>query len=106
MRKDKAWLMRGVNSVSGTGAFPVGSAASNGVANLRILSSGLACGRTIHLIVKFPENREINREFLRIRGHFGLPGAISRSYFNALQANSLRPKEQGIFSREQGIHAS
>jgi hypothetical protein len=102
MRKDKAWLMRGLE----TERFPVRSTASNGVAKIRILSSVLASGRTIHLILKFPENREFNREFLRIRGHFGLPGAISRSHFNALQANSLRPKEQGIFSREQGIHSS
>jgi hypothetical protein len=58
------------------------------------------------VILKFPENREINREFLRIRGKNGVFGRFrvnSRSNFSALQANSLSQKEQGIFLQEQGI---
>ena len=49
-------------------------------------------------ILKFPENREFNREFFG----FSADSAL-RSNFNALRPNSLRAPEQGIFSPEQGI---
>jgi hypothetical protein len=81
---------------------------------------------------KFPENRNLtgNFENFRLIPRFQspIPAVISIRYwqipcysqnrkfprnFNALQANSLRRKEQGIFrqeqgifSREQGIHSS
>src|ERR1700730_9763264 len=73
-------------------------------------------------ILKFPQNREFNREFLRIRGFCGLTASISPVIskplrqipsarantgiffrdFNMLEANSLRWVEQGIFCMEQG----
>ena len=78
------------------------------------------------LILKFPENREFNREFSGFSAESDLPGVNSRSHFNglqvnslifakvgrfgskvnALQANSLSWAEQGIFSTEQGIYPS
>jgi hypothetical protein len=93
-------------------------------AKIRIMSNGLAGGGNVRpRSLKFPENREFNREFLRIRWFFGLAGANSLSHFNALSENSLSArenqefvrnfnrlhgnslflKEQGIFRKEQGI---
>src|ERR1700730_2655294 len=54
-------------------------------------------------MLKFPENREFNREFLRIRGHFGLPGANFISYFNGLSANSLLCAKPGFLSQFQYV---
>jgi hypothetical protein len=54
-------------------------------------------------MLKFPENREFNREFLRIRGHSGLPGANFISYFNGLSANSLLCAKPGFLSQFQCV---
>jgi hypothetical protein len=72
-------------------------------------------------ILEFPETRENNREFCKIplirRVRAPIPAVIPMRCrqipcfpqerkllrnFNALQANSLFPKEQGIFSRGTG----
>jgi hypothetical protein len=99
------------------------SEADPSVSEIRILSSGLAVKEGSASILKFPENREFNREFFGFAPDSALPNAKSGRDFNALQANSLRsaktgdliaismrcrpnsliPKEQGIFSQEQGI---
>jgi hypothetical protein len=40
------------------------------------------------MTLKFPENREFNREFFGFPADSAFPGADSRSDFNALQPNS------------------
>jgi hypothetical protein len=55
------------------------------------------------LILKFPENREFNREFSGIRGQFGALGANSRSHFNVLSANSLLSRKQRILEQFQCV---
>jgi hypothetical protein len=55
------------------------------------------------LMLKFPENREFNREFLRIRDHFSLAGTNFISYFNGLSANSLLCAKPGFLSQFQCV---
>jgi hypothetical protein len=55
------------------------------------------------LTIKFPENREFNREFSRIRGQFGALGVNSRSHFNVLSANSLLSRKQRILEQFQCV---
>jgi hypothetical protein len=54
-------------------------------------------------MLKFPENREFNREFLRIRDHFSLAGTNFISYFNGLSANSLLCAKPGFLSQFQCV---
>jgi hypothetical protein len=49
------------------------------------------------LVLKFPENREFNREFSGFSVDSRLPNANSRRDFNALQPNSLRFAKPGNF---------
>jgi hypothetical protein len=52
-----------------------------------------------------PENREFNREFCKILGENADSSRFyvnSPSNFNALQVNSLRLEEQGIFLTRTG----
>jgi hypothetical protein len=51
------------------------------------------------LILKFPQNREFNREFFRIRGFFGPYGGNSSCHFNALSGNSMRCTKTADFCR-------
>src|SRR5262249_25218533 len=72
-----------------------------GEPSCRSSSSGGPC-------VKFPDNREWNREFLETSPDFGLSGGFesrSRSRFNSLP-KSLFLRKQGISAPEQGIHRS
>jgi hypothetical protein len=49
------------------------------------------------VILEFPENREINREFFGFLADLALSNANSRCHFNALQPNSLRSAKVGDF---------
>jgi hypothetical protein len=67
------------------------------VSKIRIISSGVAHGGALTgNFQKFPANTTISADL-----HVN-----SRCNFSVLHPNSLRPWEQGIFSREQGIYSS
>jgi hypothetical protein len=55
------------------------------------------------LNLKFPENREFNREFFEFSADSALLGADSRSDFNALQPNSLLTARAEIASQFQCV---
>jgi hypothetical protein len=48
------------------------------------------------LRAKFPENRELNREFAKIHGFLAMQGAEEAGIFKSLAVNSLLAPEQGI----------
>jgi hypothetical protein len=62
-------------------------------------------GTFLGLNLKFPENREFNREFFRMRPFWAFFASNRSDKSRGLHRNSLRPKEQGIFSTDQGIHS-
>jgi hypothetical protein len=54
-------------------------------------------GQAARTVLKFPENREFNREFSGFSPESALLGVDSRSHFNGLQVNSLLFAKVGDF---------